>query len=232
MGLQLVISRVQTLFEAQGQKWCDKDYVVGFLSIHNEDIETWLGALGLSYSELDIILPAVPAGTTDLSAYQADGQQLGDMMSLETLEWKRPSEPVTSFREVPRADKVIDVNPNDPIEGIQNYAWKGGLIRISASSIACDLRVGCQLLPDVFQSDSDNYIKGMTNCLAYGTAEMIAMSRGAGASKLGAYFQKRGQMAMDNVERIMMHEEQRTPRRFAGRRSRSGSSTWARFPRE
>src|SRR5580700_3771253 len=121
MSLALVISRVQTLFEAQGQKWCDKDYVVGFLSMHNEDIETWLGALGLSYDEQDIILPNVPANTSDLSAYQANGQALGDMMTPYSLEWKRYGDPVTCFAPVPRLDKVIDVDPNAPVEGIQSY---------------------------------------------------------------------------------------------------------------
>lgn len=231
MSLTLVISRVQTLFEAQGQKWCDKDYIIGFLSLHNEDIETWLAALDLSYLEQDIILPAVPAGTSNLAAYQATGHELDDMMSPYSLEWKRPQDQVTSFADVGRVDKVIDVNPNNPIEGIQSYSWKGGLIQISPSSIDCDIRVGCELLPDVFQSDSDSYIKGMTNCLAYGVAEMIAMSRGSGASKLGVYFNKRGMAAMDNVERILVKQEQLTPRRFAGRRSRT-SGRGLRLPRE
>lgn len=231
MSLSLVISRVQVLFEAQGQKWCDKDYVVSFLAIHNEDVELQLDAIGLSYAEQDIILPAVPAGTSDLSTYQADGQPLGDMMSVYSVEWKRPGDPVTSFQPVERVDKVIDVDPNHPIEGIQSYAWKGGLIQFSPSSIDVDIRVGCDLLPDVFQSDSDNYIKGLTNWLSYGTAEMIAFSRGAGASKLGTYFQQLKTKVADSIEETLVKQEQLVPRRFAGRRSRVAGPNW-RLPRE
>lgn len=230
MSLYLVISRVQALFEAAGQSWCDKDYVVGFLSIHNEDVELELSALGLSYEEQDIILPAVAAGTTDLSAFQANGQPLGDMMSPYSLEWKRPQDPVTCFANVERVDKVIDVNPNAQIEGIESYSWKGGIIQISPSSIACDIRVGCELLPDVFQSDSDNYIKGLTNWLAYGVAELIGFSRGGGASKLGAYFKTRKEAVANSVESVFIQQEQLTPRRFAGRRSRIAGPMW-RLPR-
>lgn len=231
MSLTLVISRVQALFEAKGQRWCDKDYIVDFISISNEDIELELMALGLSYEEDDIILPAVPAGTTDLSSYQADGQPLDDMMSPYSLEWKRVGDPITCFANVARVDKVLDVNPNQPIEGIQSYCWKKGVIQISPSSIATDIRVGCQDLPDVFQSDSDTYIKGLTNVLAYDVAALIGHARGGPASKLGDYFATRGAKVKDSVEATFIQQEQLTPRRFAGRRSRCAGPMW-RLPRD
>jgi len=246
LSLALVISRVQTAFEAQGQRWCDKDYIVGWLSIHNEDVELELASLGLSYEEQDIILPNVPANTTDLSAYQADGQPLGSMMLPYSLEWRYPMNPLPNqpqpspppsdedWKEIPRVDKPIDVIPNDPdqnIEGIQSWAWKGGKIQTTPSSIAVDVRVGCQNLPDVFQSDSDNYIKGITNWLVYGTAELIAFSRGAGASKLGVVFQARKNKVADSIESLMIQDEQLVRRRFAGRRSR-GRGGFLRLPRE
>lgn len=230
MSLTLVISRVQALFEAVGQAWCDKDYIIGFLSIHNEDVELELAALGLSYQEEDIILPAVPANTGTLAAYQATGQPLANMMSLYSLEWKRVGDPVTCFQPVARLDKLIDEDPNNLTEGIDSYSVQGGNILISASSIAVDIRVGTQNLPDNFQSDSDNYIKGTTNWLAYGTAELIGKSRGAGAAKLALDWEKKKLNVADSVRDILVQQEQLTPRRLGGRRSGRTGPLW-RWPR-
>lgn len=231
MGLQQVISNVQTLWQAKGAKWCDKDYVVSFLTMINEQLEQKFAAVGLSYSEEFIILPNVAAGTTDLSAFQAPGQQLGDMMSPYSLEWRLPGAPATQFAPVGRVDKVLDVDTiNSPIEGIESYAWMGGIVQISPSSVNVDIRVGCELLPDVFQSDSDNYIKGATNVLSFWTAGIIGLIRGAGASKLGTEFTKMGDSAWDDIESVFIMQEQETPRRLAGSRSRVPGPLW-RLPR-
>ena len=246
MSLTLIIARVQTAFEAQGATWCDKDYIVSWLSIHNEDVELELASLGLSYEEQDIILPNVPANTFNLDTYMATGQQLASMMLPYSLEWRYPQNPLPNqpqpspppsdaeWKMIERLDKKIDIIPNDPdqnIEGIQSWSWKGGKIWTTPSSIAVDIRVGCQNLPDVFQSDSDNYIKGITNWLVYGTAELIAFSRGGGASKLGVVFQARKNKVADSIESLMIQDEQLVRRRLAGRRSR-GRGGFLRLPRE
>jgi len=226
MSLQLVISRLQALFEAAGHKWCDKDYIVGFLSIRNEDLEAKFAANGMAYQEEWIVLPAVPAQTSDLSSYQTPGNLLGDMMLPYSLEWRVPGQPDTAFAPVPLKDKVLDTDPNSPINGIASWAWTRGIIQISASAIAVDIRVGCDLLPDVFQSDSDNYIPGSTNVLTYWTSETIAKSRGGPASKFGVEMQAKGEAAWSDVEALMVQQTQRTRRRIGGRRSMGGGPRW------
>lgn len=228
MSLSLVIQRVQTLFEAVNAKWCDKDYIIGFLAIANEDIELELEALDLSFQEQVVILPAVPIGTTDLSAYQAIGQPLDDMMIPISLEWRTTGDTdVDDWQPIPRVDKVIDTSiPSDAVVGISSFEWRAGLIKLSACSAIVDIRVRCQMLPDVFQDDSDTYIKGLTNWLVYQTAIMIAQSRGGGVSKMIPVWSKQLAVTSDNVICTMVKQEQNVVRRFGGRRSQGQNPLW------
>lgn len=227
MSLARVIQRVQTLYDDQGETWCDKDYVTGFIAINSEDLEARLAALDLSYEEDYVVLSAVPAGTADLSTYQAEGGALDDMMSITALEWRRVGETDDDWAPVRRVDKVVDTDaPGNPVEGILSYSWKRGLVKISKSSIDLDLRVTAELLPAVLQSDSDNYIKGMTNVLSYWTAELIGQTRGGPISKLADVFARRGLSALDDVLAILTKQEQSIVRRIGGRRSRTRGPNW------
>lgn len=227
MSLSLIIRRVQKLFDDEGESWCDKDYVTGFIALNSDDLETELSAHELGYQEGTIVISDVPAGTTDLSAYQADAGPLASMMSPISVEWRRVGEDDSMWRPVKRGDKIIDVGTTDnQVEGIQNFTWQQGLVKISKSSIDVDLRVVAELLPDIAQSDSDNYIKGATNVIAYFTAQMIAIDRGGGVAKQAPFFEKKGLKALDNLEIILTKQEQNNVRRFAGRRSNSSGPLW------
>lgn len=228
MSLSLVIQRVQTLFEAVNEKWCDKDYIIGFLAISNEDVELELEALDLSFQERVLVLPAVPVGTTDLSQFQAMGQPLDDMMIPIMLEWRLTGDTdEDDWNFIPRVDKVINASiPSDAIVGIASFEWRGGLIYVSASSAIVDIRVRCEMLPDVFQDDSANYIKGLTNWLMYTTAILIAQSRGGGVSKMVPVWEKKLEKTSDNVICTLVKQEQNIVRRFGSRRGQGQNPNW------
>ena len=231
MSVALIITRVQALWEDQGETWCDKDYVQTFLGIHSEDVESYLESLDLSYDTDVIVLPAVPAGTTDLSAYQADGQPLANMMLVTALEWRQVGQDDSQWQTIPRVDKVQDAvldisgDPSTAV-GIPSYEWRKGIPFISPSSVDCDIRVRCEELPAVLDTDSAVYIKGLTNVLAYGVAAIIAFVRGGPQSKIGMWFQSKADTAMDAVECRMVKDEQAIGRRMAGRRSGMRQTNW------
>lgn len=224
MSVALVITRVQALHEDQGETWCDKDYVQTFLAIHNEDVETYLESLDLSYDTNVTVLPAVPAGTSDLSAYGLPGGLLQNMMLPTAVEWRLVGQDDTQWNTVPRVDKVEDAQldvtgmPTSG-EGISSYEWRKGIIYITPSSVPCDMRVRSEDLPAVLDSDSATYIKGLTNVLVYGVAAIISFVRGGPASKLGVWFQSKADAAFDTVECRMVKDEQVITRRMGGRRS-------------
>lgn len=231
MSVALVISRVQALWEDQNESWCDKDYVQTFLAIHNEDVESLLESLDLSYDTKVILISAVPAGTSDLSAYQGDGQPLDNMMLPTALEWRLVGQDDSQWQVISRLDKVRDTilgstgTPSNTT-GIASYEWRSGIIYITPSSADCDIRVRCETLPAVLDSDSTVYIKGLTNVLSYGVAAIIAFVRGGPSSKIGMWFQSKADDALETVSDRMVKDEQVISRRMGGRRSGMQGMRW------
>lgn len=227
MSLALVIQRVQTLFFDRAETWCTKDLVTQFISVNNEDVEAHLTALGLEYDEQEIVLANVAAQTADLSFFQNVGGALASMMVPLTLEWRPVGGAIDDWHPIPRVDKVLDTHmPNNQITGIASWSWKGGVVKLSKSSIAVDIRINAELLPTVAQADNANYVAGMTNVLAYWTAEMMAMSRGGGASKLAPYFKGRGDRVLEDVTATLNQADQLVVRRLGGRRGRMSGPLW------
>lgn len=234
MAVQDIVTRVQKLFEDEQASWCDKGYILGWLQMYNEDLESYLENLDLAYDTQVVVIPGVAANTTDLSAYQADGQPLGNMIVPISLEWKLTTDNNLQWRPIPSVDKVEDTNQSldagpvsSNIVGILSYEWRGSVIYISPSSVAVDIRVRAEMLPSVVNTDNSAYIKGMTNVLAYGIAVMIADTRGGvGNSKLSLKFSDRHQKALDVLVDRLVKNDQIPQRRMGGRRSVQPSPLW------
>lgn len=233
MGLQTVLSRVQTLWDDQAGTWLDKDYIQGFIAIHSEDVESKLEAMDLSYDTNVIVLSNVAAGTTDLSQYQAEGQPLEEMILPVTLEWRLVGQDDSRWVPVPRTDKVMDavttagvIGSPSQIQGIASYEWRGGLIYITPSSVPVDIRVRDEELPALLDNDSATYIKGLTNVLAYGVAALIGYSRGGNASKYAALWDAKFDDALEVIIDRMVKSEQTITRRMGGRRSTYNGPQW------
>jgi hypothetical protein len=88
MSVADIITTVLNCFDDQAQDRFDKDYILSFLTAENKSVENILENLDLSYDTSIYVLSPVPAGTTDLSAWQADGQTLQNMMFPIALEWR------------------------------------------------------------------------------------------------------------------------------------------------
>jgi hypothetical protein len=228
MAVEDIVTRVQKLFEDEQANWCDKGYILGWLQMYNEDLESYLENLDLSYDTQVVVITGVPANTTDLSTYQAATGPLANMVVPIALEWKLTTDNQLQWRPINRVDKVVDTDQSldagpvsSNIIGILSYEWRGGIVFISPSSVAVDVRARAEMLPSVVNTDNSAYIKGMTNVLAYGISVMIADSRGGvGNAKLSLKFSDRHQKALDVLVDRLVKNEQITPRRMGGRRSK------------
>lgn len=223
MSVQKIVDRVQLFMEAQGEDWCSADYVTQYLAVHNEDIESFLENLDLSYDTDVIVLPAVPAGTLDLSSYQQDGGPLSQMVLPVALEWRLVGQDDTQWEPIPEKDKVIDVMA---YPGIASYEWRHGLVFISPSSVDVDVRIRCEDLPAVLDNDSATYIKGLTNVLAYGVAALICGSRGGPSAANAVYFEGKKEDALSNVADRMVKDEQTVVRVMGSSRGRFVGPNW------
>jgi hypothetical protein len=234
MSVLDIVGRVQKLFEDEQEAWCDKGYVLGWLAMYSEDLESYLENLDLSYDEQIVVILNVPANTTDLSSYQTEQQPLENMMLPISLEWKLTGENNLQWHPVDPTDKIIDTDASldgqpvaSNIVGILSWVWQNSTVKLSPSSVAVDLRIGAEMLPAVVNIDNSAYIKGMTNVLAYGIAGMICDTRGgAGLAKLSIKFGDRHQKALDVLVDRLVKQDQIPHRRMGGRRSRYPGPLW------
>jgi hypothetical protein len=233
MSVADIIQTVLNCFDDQNQDRFDKDFILSFLSTENKSVESALESLDLSNDTNIYVLTPVPAGTTDLSAWQADGQLLQYMMFPIALEWRLVGQNDTQWNPVNHTDKIIDTNlsptgvaVNSSIAGIASWTWRKRVIYISASSVDVEIRIQVEELPEPLQVDSDTYIAGLDNVLAYKVAEKIAQGQGAGSSKLALVFRQWAEDDFDPIKDRLVKEEQTVARRMGGRRSGLLGPNW------
>src|SRR5437763_15915523 len=105
MQLLDIATRVRAMLDGQDGTYCDDAYVLG----HAQHAYDWIyNKLRLINSDCDeqiIILPAVAAGTPDLSGYMAAGQPLATPVQPRTVRCRLPGPDAASFR---RADGPLD----------------------------------------------------------------------------------------------------------------------------
>ena len=94
----------------------DYDNIIKYVAIRNDDINVRFQSLGLQFDTQVVVLLQVPANTTDLSTYQADGGLLADLFMPDStsgdspLEWRLTGQSDLAWEPVPWVGKIIDTN--------------------------------------------------------------------------------------------------------------------------
>ncbi len=107
---------MNTLAYGADSNLSDIDYIQKFIAIRNDDINLRFQSLGLNFDTQVVVLLAVPANTTDLSAYQAEGGLLEQLFSPDStsgdspIEWRLTGQNDLAWEPVPWVAKVIDTN--------------------------------------------------------------------------------------------------------------------------
>lgn len=233
MSVETIIQVVLQDFDDLGQDRFDKDYILAFLSKEKRAVDSILESLDLSNDEAVYVLTPVPAGTTDLSQWQASGQLLQNMMFPVALEWRLPGQNDTQWNPVAHTDKIIDTNLSPTgvpvsasVTGIASWTWQKMVVNISPSSVDVEIRIRLEELPAELQVDSDGYITGLDNVLGHRVAEKIAMGQGAGVAKLALTFRAWAEEEFDPIKDRLVKEEQTVSRRMGGRRSGLLGPNW------
>jgi len=232
MNVQEIIRRVQVeLEDLAGDDWSDPDYIIGKLSVVGDDIAARIAGLDLNYDTQVIILPNVPANTTDLSAYQAVGQPLASMILPKSVEYRLAGQSQEDWNPVPNVDKVIDTDRGtgeagaavaSDDESVESYEWRGGIIYLSPCSAPVDLRVRYQGLAIQLDNSNNQQVAGMTNVHVYKTCEKICASRGGETNAMVDYFTKLYDRAIADFEMLAVKDTSQTrTMRLGGRRSQN-----------
>jgi len=226
----LIITTVQKLLEEFGQEWAGPDDICDWLGICNRDLELELEGLDLNFDTEVVIIPAVPANTTDLSAYQAEGQPLFGMILPKVIEWRLMGQNQEMWQPVPQVQKVIDTDTGtgeqnvaveSAVDVVESYEWRGGVVYVSPCSQDVDLRVRFQGLPTTLNADSPNQpILGLVNPLAYLVAMSLLDSRGGPATAYSTKIMARYTRTIATFRATQTKAQQSIVIRLGGRRSR------------
>jgi len=225
MNVDTVIKRVQVLLDDPRGKFFTREYIMPYLDILYEDLNTKLAAIGLEYEEQVVTLSAVAANTSDLSASQAVGQPLEYLATAKRLEWKLPGDNALAWRSVPRKDILPDV-----LDVLGLLAWKqsgqGPTVFVTPSNAAIDIRVTGDFLPFRLESEDKKMIQGVGNVFSYMVAELISAARD-GLEKQVMYFAGKAAMALDDFASWQVQQDQIVERKFGSSRPRRyGSYRW------
>lgn len=184
-----------------------------------DDLSNEISQLELSYERVVAVINPFPAGTTDTSAYEADGGSLQAINEPELVEYKLVGEDDTQYKKVDRVDKVDDVAAGTP--GITSYEWRGGVVYVSKSSVDVILRIRFQAMSTNLVDATDKVTRGVTNVLAYKVAEYVAGKRGGdNGTKLAQRYGAKAQAALDNFLVMAVKNDQMQNRRLGTVRGR------------
>jgi hypothetical protein len=153
--LKDIVGRVQFKLDDPDGTYITPEYVLGFVNDVYEWLFNKLSLTGSQFSEEVVILPAVAAGTPDLSQFQAVGQPLASLITPTMLRWRQPNLDATYFRKADGPlDAPRDLPPNLP--GLDSWAFVHYVVKLSQFSTALDLEVTGTFLFDPLTEMDDS----------------------------------------------------------------------------
>lgn len=167
--------------------------------------------------------PGLAAGTTSLVAQQKNGGPLVGLMNPLFIEVKQAGQPDTQYREVVRADRLPNVNPNGqaPYE-TAFWEWRSYLVYLTPLSYPADFRVRGEFRPAPLLKDEDiiTIHPLLVPALAYATATLVGMERGN--QNFVQNYGPKSTSTLDDIAAELVRQQQGTSSRVGKMNGRSG----------
>ena len=225
-----VLRRVQGMMGDRTGRWVTLGYATEFINQAYDDIKSQV-RLGTG-KNLEAILDIlnVPAGTSDLSIYQAPGDPYanpvvpsGPIFGLyDPLRmWVKTAGALPQYftRAIGPRDTLPHVNPPGITPGnyaVQvTFAWIGNKLSITPVAGPIDIQVYGRFNPPPLQSADDEMViyPDLTGPMAYVTAALMGVERTNPAVLTG--YIERGGATVDNVVADLIVQQQKNARRLA-----------------
>lgn len=215
IDLDSMVKKIQENCQDATGQWCTKSYIINTINIKADDLAAELSMLGLGYDEQRVVI-TLPATTGDLSAFQATGQPLANMIRPKYIEWKLTTDPDTSYEDASPVDRLPDVD-TDAI-GIEAYTFLQSIVQVTPSSQPLTVRVTAIVMRANLVDDDDSVIAGTQAILCYRISSTVLTRRGN--TGLAATNMADGDKAWGNFELLCVKLNQgrtRRPKRCSGR---------------
>ena len=199
------------------------DVVLGLLPEAYDWIFNKLEIADSQFDQSIVVLPAVPAGTPDLSVYQADGQPLASLLQPRMIRWRIPGQSALYWR---RADGPLNTPRDMPAGGLpalDSWAWVKYQIALSAFSTALDLEVTGDFIPDALAGPDSQILLGKNITRALTCKLSCEVGKRRGNDKWVTVYGADADEAIDDVAIAMVKARQANPARV-GKMSRGSDN--------
>lgn len=218
MKISDINSRVRAALEDPDATYITDNYITGHAQQAYEKLFNKLYVSDSQFDENIIEIPAVAAGTPDLSQYQASGGPLAMLCTPTLIEWKLSGMDSAYYRlAAGPLDAVRDLlSPGLPL--LDSWSYSRRTILLSKFSVPLDLRVTGAFLFDPLNGDSELEMEIQCNVvLVHMICKAIAAARGN--DKWVQYHAAEADEAWDDVFIAKVKDQQSRTRRL-GRMSR------------
>lgn len=216
-----VKARVRNLLDDPQGSYLTDDFIGPLVNEAYEDMNSQLMATQSSYDIGVIELPAIPAGTANLTDQQTGTGPLERMAAMpERIDWKPAGTDPSYYQLVENFAILPDSSPE---EGVAGWEFRSGIIWLTPSSIPVDLRVRGEFLAQQLREDTDVLATHprIGYVVAYATAALIAAVRGN--TPWAQAYESKAAEGMDEIMGQLVRAEQGQVRRIS-RQSRRRSS--------
>lgn len=170
------LTLARALLDDPEQDWATDDYLRPFLNLAYRALAMQLGAYRIPFDDRVVIVPSVPAGTTDLGAFIQPGGPLAAMWQPVDLFERASGGDDTQWRPMSR---VSDLPPSGPQAYYEFWEYREGNICFPPSNQVLDLRVRFEeIFPALAAPGDPIRIIGGAQALAYSAASLASRSRG------------------------------------------------------
>lgn len=210
--------------------WATPEALLPYFQLIYSDCFNELMEINYEFDEAIVEIPALPANTDDLSAYQASGGVLELIVVPTFIDWKPLNDPVTSYSPVKGPiEKLDDVTD---MQTPWQWNFRQQIIRMTPCSVSVDIRVGFQqLFNELTSKDSILALNTLNNFFAYRLASLVSDVREN--PELANTFGAKGDRQLELICSRYVKEDQRMVRRVGSlaMNRRSQGLRWPGVPR-
>lgn len=215
-----VKGRVRNLLDDPQGSYLTDDFVTPLIQEVYDDANSQMASTQSSYDIGVIEAPGILPGTPNLGALQAGKGPLSSLVAQPLrIDWKAAGDDPVHYQLIANYGVLPDMEPQ---EGIAGWEFRSGVIWLTPSSIAVDLRVRGEFGPAPLTNDESVLVTHprIGYVVAYGTAALIAAVRG-NAQWVQEYESKTVE-GMDEIMLQLVRGEQGQVRR-TGRQTQRGT---------
>jgi hypothetical protein len=212
-----VKARVRSLVDDVQASYTDDAWIDPLIQQEYEAAASELEETKSPFDEQVVELPAIAAGTADLSAFQAQGKLLETLVLPERIDWKPQGTPSWRYRRLPGPKDMLPDLP--AFQAPVAWEWREEIIYFTPSTMIIDLRVRGEFDVAVLRDDSSPLAlhKRIGYVVALRVAASVAKVRGN--KDWVADYTADAQKGMDEIAQQMTRAEQGKVRRV-GRMTR------------